>query len=65
MNEINIFNLYPKSSLNSVIYAVLQYQFKVQVLTMEVICGIYFLYFAYLCVQIKDTQKKENSSFIK
>lgn len=65
MNEINIFNLYPKSSLNSVIYSVLQYQYKVQVLTMEVTCGTYFLYFAYLCVQSKDTQKKENSSFIK
>lgn len=63
MNKISIFNLYPKGSLNSVIYSVLQFQFKVQVLTLEVICGTYFLYFVYLCVQVEDTQK--SSSFIK
>jgi len=50
VNKINIFNLYPKRSLNSVIYSVLQFQFKIQVLTLEAICGTYFLYFAYLCV---------------
>lgn len=67
MNKISIFNLYPKRSLNSVIFSVLQFQFKVQVLPSEIVV-IVVCYFSIFCIFMSSDRrylKKENNSFIK